>query len=70
MDKLWIYNSGKNRIRTTCSDGWEHYNFQESKWVCGKDRELNVSDIKRGVRYTPNRMISKKDYRDLIINRR
>ena len=70
MNKIWIYNSGKNRFKNTCPDGWEHYDFQESKWICGKDRQIDVSDIKRGVKYTSSGTMTKRYYRDLIINRR
>ena len=26
----------KNRIKNSCSDGWEHFNESIDKWVCGK----------------------------------
>ena len=66
MKTIWIYNSGKNRIRSICDDGWEHYNYNEERWQCGKDRQINTSDINRGRTYKPTDVILKKYYKEVI----
>ena len=42
MRERWVYNSGKNRIKGSCPDNWEHYNFNNERWECGKDRKINM----------------------------
>ena len=66
MKDVWVHNSGKNRIRKTCFDGWEHYNFTNDRWICGKDRKIKLSDIKRGITYDSTDVILKKYYKEVI----
>ena len=40
----------KNRIKTSCFDGWEHFNVSTGKWKCGKKIIDNYNRIK-GSRY-------------------
>ena len=49
MRERWVYNSGKNRIKGSCPDNWEHYNFNNERWECGKDRKINMKT--RGRKY-------------------